>query len=107
MPKLSIAPNQAVRGITIKIPVISSAIPMPIRPTGSKPTLVKMATLSGAAVNLNRKVCIKIIAMANRIIKGMYFFMLLIFNDFVVGGIKKYLQKNDKGLLFNKIICKL
>ncbi len=53
------APNKVVRGIKIKIAAINSAMPVPILPQGSMPSVVNNDTDCGWAVNLKNNVCNK------------------------------------------------
>jgi hypothetical protein len=46
------APNKLVRGTKINMEAINSAIPVPILPQGSIPSIVNNSTDSGWAVNL-------------------------------------------------------
>ena len=56
------APKNIVEGISNKILANNSTTPVPIRPHGSIPSLVKISTESGWPVNLKYNVCNRIIA---------------------------------------------
>jgi len=75
------APKNTVLGTNNKIPVASSATPVAILPKGSTPSLEKIYTLSGAAVNLKNKVCNKMHATTMRKI-NFKVFIVFMFNFF-------------------------
>src|SRR5712691_4482707 len=55
-------PRHVNRGVRIRIAASSSTTPDPMRPHGSAPTFGKRETDSGAAVNLKKRVCSRMIA---------------------------------------------
>ncbi len=66
MPIANNAPSHVKRGTSISMAATSSAIPEAILPQGSIPTVVKIYTDSGEAVNLKNSVWSKITAGRSR-----------------------------------------
>ena len=62
----SAAPNATVRGVNRSTEAISSTMPLPMRPQGSAPSVLKIYTDSGAPVNLKKSVCSRMTAATSR-----------------------------------------
>ena len=56
------APKTTVRGVNSSAEAISSMIPLPMRPHGSAPSVLKIYTDSGAPLNLKNRVCSRMTA---------------------------------------------
>jgi len=67
----------ALVGIRRKIPAISSSTPEMYRPAGSAPSCLKSSTDCSAPVNLNKRVCKRMIAGTTRSATNKNFFIEL------------------------------